>query len=281
MLVAERRSRIVAAVRRRGAATIADLAAELDVSAMTIRRDLDVLAADGAIEKVRGGATAHGVGADASRGFEDRTHRMLAEKRAIAARAAELVEPGMAVGLSGGTTTWVLAQELRRVPDLTIVTNSLPVADLFRRPDRADEPYTQTVVLTGGVRTPSDALVGPVAVRSLEHLHCDVVFLTVYGVDLQAGLTTTNLLEAETDRALAAAGREAVVLADHAKWGVVGLTTIMDLNEIDRLVTDDGLPDEARGVIAEQVGELWVVPVPTSGADAATDVRAVTDELIG
>lgn len=261
MLVAERRARIMDAVRRQGAATIVDLAAELEVSPMTVRRDIDTLAAEGRLAKVRGGATANRLPDSGDRSFESRTGRMLDEKRAIARRAASLVEPGMAVGLSGGTTTWVLARELRAVPDLTVVTNSLPVADLFARPDRADEPYTQTVVLTGGVRTPSDALVGPVAVRSLEHLHCDLVFLGVYGVDLQAGLTTTNLLEAETDRALAAAGREAIVLADHGKWGVVGLTTIMDLSEVDRLITDDGLDDDAQQALAEQVGELWVVPV--------------------
>jgi DeoR/GlpR family transcriptional regulator of sugar metabolism len=228
---------------------------------MTIRRDIESLAAEGLLEKVRGGATTQRPPQSTERGFDARAHRMAAEKRAIVRRAAALVEPGMAVGVSGGTTTWMLAQELRSVPDLTVVTNSMPVAELFARPDRADEPYTQTVVLTGGVRTPSDALVGPVAVRALEHLHCDLVFLGVHGVDLQAGLTTTNLLEAETNRALVAAGREVIVLADHAKWGVVGLTTVIDLQEVDRLITDDGLAAEAQATLREQVGELWVVPV--------------------
>jgi len=266
VLVAERRSRIVAEVRRRGAVGIAELAEALGVSAMTVRRDIELLAADGVLDKVRGGATAPGAGAPGSapsgeRGFADRAATLLDQKQAIARRAVTLVEPGMSVGLSGGTTAWVLARALREVPEITVVTNSLPVADVFRRPERADEPYTQTVVLTGGVRTPSDALVGPVAVRSLEHLHLDVAFLGVHGVDLQAGLTTPNLLEAETDRALIAAGREAVVLADHTKWGVVGLTTIVDLHEVDRLVTDDGLAPEACEVLGQQVGELWVAPV--------------------
>ena len=261
MLVAERRARIMSEVRRRGAATIIDRAGELGVSAMTIRRDIESLAAEGLLEKVRGGATTQRPPQSTERCFDARAHRMAAEKRAIVRRAAALVEPGMAVGVSGGTTTWMLAQELRSVPDLTVVTNSMPVAELFARPDRADEPYTQTVVLTGGVRTPSDALVGPVAVRALEHLHCDLVFLGVHGVDLQAGLTTTNLLEAETNRALVAAGREVIVLADHAKWGVVGLTTVIDLQEVDRLITDDGLAAEAQATLREQVGELWVVPV--------------------
>ncbi|MFE7405168.1 DeoR/GlpR family DNA-binding transcription regulator [Isoptericola sp. NPDC057559] len=261
MLVAERRSRIVAEVRRRGAASVTELAEELGVSAMTVRRDIEALADAGELDRVRGGATTRGdAGGAQERGFASRVQQQVAAKQAIARRAAQLVEPGMAVGLSGGTTTWVLAQELRAVPDLTVVTNSLPVAEAFRRPDRADEPYTQSVVLTGGVRTPSDALVGPVAVRSLEHLHLDVAFLGVHGLDLHAGLTTPNLLEAETDRALLAAGQDAVVLADHTKWGVVGLTTIVDLHEVERLVTDDGLDADARELLEAHVGELWVVP---------------------
>lgn len=253
----------MAEVRRRGAASVTELAEELGVSAMTVRRDIEVLADAGDLDRVRGGATTRVEATEAGheRAFAARAQHLVAEKRAIARRAAQLVEPGMAVGLSGGTTAWVLAQELRAVPDLTVVTNSLPVAEVLRRPERADEPYTQSVVLTGGVRTPSDALVGPVAVRSLEHLHLDVAFLGVHGVDLHAGLTTPNLLEAETDRALLAAGQDAVVLADHTKWGVVGLTTIVDLHEVERLVTDDGLDDDARELVEAHVGELWVVPV--------------------
>lgn len=261
MLVTERRSRIMSEVRRRGAASVSDLAVSLGVSEMTIRRDLDSLDADGLLDKVRGGAMTPHTAERPDFDFTTQSTRFLAEKRSIAARAAELVEPGMAIGLGGGTTTWALAQELRRIPELTIVTNSIPVADVFARPDRSDEPYLQTVVITGGVRTPSDALVGPVAVRALESLHCDLVFLGVRGIDVQAGLTTSNLLEAETNRALVAAGREAVVLADHSKWGAVGLTTVVELHEVDRLIIDDGLAVDAQDTLREHVGELWIVPV--------------------
>lgn len=258
MLAAERRSRLLTEVRRQGAAAVPDLATALGVSEMTIRRDLDVLAADGHLDKVRGGARVNRGDASPARDLSAQARRNGDGKRAIARRAAALVEPGMSVGLGGGSTTWALARELRGVDDLTIVTNSLPVADVFARPDRADEPYTQTVVLTGGVRTPADALVGPVAVASLEHLHCDIVFLGVRGIDLTAGLTTSNLLEAETNRALVAAGARAVVLADHTKWGAVGLTTIVDLNEIDLVVTDAGLAADAAESLRQHVAELWV-----------------------
>src|SRR5699024_11384222 len=83
----------------------------------------------------------------------------------------------MSIGLSGGSTTWTLARELRQVPDLTIVTNSLRIGDEFAGGDAQ-----HTVILTGGIRTPSDALVGPVAVQALQSLHCDVLFMGVFGM---------------------------------------------------------------------------------------------------
>jgi DeoR/GlpR family transcriptional regulator of sugar metabolism len=115
----------------------------------------------------------------------------------------------------------------------------------------------QTVVLTGGIRTPSDALVGPVAVEALRTLHLDVVFLGVHGMD-ERGFTTPNLMESETDRALVEAGRQLVVVADHSKWGVVGLSTIVPLSDADVLITDDGLQPQAREVLGGQVGELVI-----------------------
>lgn len=252
MLVTERRERILAMARERGAASVPELAAALQVSEMTVRRDIDQLADDGLVERVRGGLRLRSGARQAA------VPSVSAERKAIAVAAAASVEPGMAVGISGGATGVALARELLRVDDLTVVTNSLTVADLFSPPDRADAPYTQTVVLTGGVRTPSESLVGPVAVRALEQLHCDLVFLDVHGLDVSAGITTMNLLEAETSRAFMAAAREVVVLADHSRWGVVGLTTIADLADIDRLISDDGLDAEARTQLSAHVGTLQI-----------------------
>lgn len=254
MLVSERRERILALVRERRSVPLPELAATLGVSEMTVRRDIDLLAEDGEVQKVRGG-----VRASASSGLRVESTTTTTERRVIAQAAADLVEPGMAVGISGGAAGLALAHELARVPELTIVTNSLPVSDLFSPPGRSDAPYTQTVVLTGGVRTPSQSLVGPVAVRALEHLHCDLVFLDAHGLDVQAGLTTMNLLEAETYRAFMAAAREVVVLADHTRWEVVGLTTIADLSDIDRLITDDALDADAIEQLAAHVGRVDVV----------------------
>ena len=259
MLARQRQEVIVDEVRRSGAVQVSDLVVRLGVSDMTIRRDLDALARRGLVEKVYGGATSTVGRSTDEPGFEAKSVRQLAEKEAIAAEAADLVRPGTAIGLSAGTTTWTLARHLDDVADLTVVTNSVRVADVLDQRGRTD----RSVVLTGGVRTPSDALVGPVAVQALRSLHLDVVFLGAHGMAAHAGLTTPNLNESETDRALAEAANRLVVLADHAKWATVGLSTIVGLDEVDVLISDDGLPDDAREVLAANAGELVVADVET------------------
>jgi DeoR/GlpR family transcriptional regulator of sugar metabolism len=257
MLAGQRQQLIVDEIRRRGAVRVSELTELFDVSDMTIRRDLDALAASGLLQKVHGGATARGGPSSYEPGFEAKSHRQLAEKEAIAQAARALVEPGQAIGLTAGTTTWRLAHYIADVPDLTVVTNSLQVANVLHRERRPD----LTVVLTGGVRTPSDALVGPVAVSTLRSLHVDVVFAGVHGMSEDAGFTTPNLLEAETNEALIAAAGRVVVVADHTKWGVRGLSRVARLDQADVLVSDGGLGREARAVLGEHVGELIVAPV--------------------
>jgi len=262
VLARQRQELILDEVRRTGAVQVHALVTRLGVSDMTVRRDLDVLAKRGLLEKVHGGATSVVGRSTDEPGFEAKSVRALPEKEAVSARAAGLIRPGTAIGISAGTTTWTFARFLADVPDLTVVTNSIPVADVLRHDGRPD----RTVVLTGGVRTPSDALVGPVAVQALRSLHLDMVFLGVHGMSDRAGFTTPNLEECETNRALVEAGGRLVVLADHTKWGLVGISTIADLAEADVLVTDDGIPQEAREVLSDQVGELIIASVPSPAA---------------
>ncbi|WP_236796559.1 DeoR/GlpR family DNA-binding transcription regulator [Amycolatopsis sp. GM8] len=257
MLARQRQAVILAEARRTGAVRVSELVARLGVSDMTIRRDLDVLAGQGLVEKVYGGATANLGKSTDEPGFEAKSEQQQAQKEAIATLAAGLVRPGTAIGISAGTTTWSFARALDAVPELTIVTNSIRVADVLRDSAQAE----RTVVLTGGVRTPSDALVGGVAVASLRRLHLDQVFLGVHGMSAEAGFTTPNLEESETNRALVEAGRDLVVLADHTKWGIVGISTFADLEEADIVVTDDGLPTAARETLDEHAGELKIAEV--------------------
>ncbi|WP_433500283.1 DeoR/GlpR family DNA-binding transcription regulator [Sphaerimonospora sp. CA-214678] len=266
MLAQQRRQAILDRVRRTGGVRVAELVRDLGVSDMTIRRDLEVLADRGLIEKVHGGATAAGTGSTEEPGFAAKSARQRAEKEAIARRAARLVQPGGAVALSAGTTTWALAHHLAEVPELTVITNSVQVADVFHRAGRTD----QTIVLVGGVRTPSDALVGPVAVAAIRSLNVDTLMLGVHGMSSRAGFTTPNLLEAETNRELVAAARQLVILADHTKWGTVGISTIARLDQAHVVVSDSGLPDEARAELSEHVGRLIIAdPVGEAGPRAA------------
>jgi DeoR/GlpR family transcriptional regulator of sugar metabolism len=255
MLAQQRQTAILELIRRHGGVRVSQLVRQFGVSDMTIRRDLEVLAERGLVDKVHGGATIAGPGSTEEPGFDAKSVRQQAEKRSIAARAAMLVEPGTAVALSAGTTTAALAALLVDVPGLTVVTNSIPVANTFYRTGRTD----QTVVLTGGVRTPSDALAGPVAEAAIGSLNVDVLFLGVHGMSPRTGFTTPNLMEAGTNRVLVHAARRLVVLADHTKWETIGIATIAPLDSAHLLISDSRLPEEALTLLGERVGELVLV----------------------
>ncbi|MCG7286580.1 DeoR/GlpR family DNA-binding transcription regulator [Cellulomonas sp. ACRRI] len=256
MLASQRQDRILAEVRAHGAVRVADLVEQLDVSEMTVRRDITELDRAGLVRRVHGGAVAADGGAGRPTdepGFAEKSTWATAEKRDIAALAAGTLEPGQAVALSAGSTVHLLAQRIAADPalrPLTVVTNSLPVARTLHDAAAAPGGAGLDVILTGGSRTPSDALVGPVADTALATLRVDRLFLGVHGLD-ESGLMTPNLAEAATDRALLRCAAAVTVLADHTKWGVVGLARIASLEEVDVVVTDAGLPEPARAVLAD------------------------------
>jgi DeoR/GlpR family transcriptional regulator of sugar metabolism len=259
VLARQRQNMILGRVREEGAVRVADLVRDLGVSDMTIRRDLEILRERGLIEKVHGGAAAIEGSSLFEPGFKVKSTLMQHEKDAIAGYAASLVTPGTAIAISAGTTTYALASKLVDCPGITVLTNSVPVADVLYRDGRPD----QTVILSGGVRTLSDALVGPFAVDVIRSLHVDTVYLGSHGLDAKTGLTTPNILEAETNRALIEAGRRLVVLADHTKWGTIGISAVSRLQDADMVITDTGLDSEARMLISAAVRTLVLVDAVT------------------
>ena len=264
-LARQRQTLILERVREEGAVRVADLVRALGVSDMTIRRDLELLHDRGLLEKVHGGAAAIEGSALFEPGFTVKSTLMQSEKTLIAGSAAVLVTPGTAIAISAGTTTFALARRLTDIPGLTVLTNSVPVADVLYKDGRPD----QTVILSGGVRTPSDALVGPFAVKVIRSLHVDTVFMGSHGMDTRAGFTTPNILEAETNRALIEAGRRLIVLADHTKWGTIGISSVARLEDADTIITDNGLDPAARSQLASAVRRLMLVDVATG------DVRTI------
>ena len=255
MLASQRHSSIVDLLREKGSVRVSELARTLDVSEMTIRRDLDTLSNRQLLEKVHGGATRTGERSTHEPGFELKQWRQLGSKDAIAGKAAERVLPGSAIGLTAGTTTWTLAKRLVAMPRLTVVTNSPSVAQVFYSALGND----LTVVLTGGIRTPSDALVGPLATSALAKLHLDQLFLGVHGMDAEHGYSTPNMAEAELNRAFVDSSREIIVLADHSKWNVPGMAQISRLSRADSVISDRRLPAEAAVAFAEADVQLELV----------------------
>ncbi|EPZ48242.1 MULTISPECIES: DeoR/GlpR family DNA-binding transcription regulator [Alicyclobacillus] len=243
MYPAQRRDALVRLLSTEGFVSIHDLATRFDVSEITIRRDLKVLQQQGLVEKVVGGGQLTKSANEPT--FMHKRVLQQAEKERIATTALTLIESGMTIGLSAGTTTWTLANRLRYgirgIEHLTFVTNSTNVAIALKSNGWDD------IHLTGGhFRTPSDALVGPLAEESARRLHTDLLFLGVHGVDLAAGVSTPNLQEASIDRVLMERTETVVLVFDHTKWGIRALAHLATLDEVDVVVTDEG--DNAREI---------------------------------
>jgi DeoR/GlpR family transcriptional regulator of sugar metabolism len=256
LLAAQRHRLILQEISRRTAVRISEIAEILMVSEMTVRRDIEVLAERGLLEKVHGGATAIFNKRNANEPpFQSNTLREQLSKEAIAARAAMVITPGASIGLMGGSTVFALAKLALTIPGLTIVTNSLPVSDLFNR----EGQQSQTVILAGGIRTPTDSFVGDIAVSAFQALNLEIVFMGAHGMDPKGGFTTPNLHESETNRAVIAKARKLVVVADQTKWGEVGFSTFAGLDEADLLVTNSGMSRSALSELRSSVKELAVV----------------------
>lgn len=239
MLHEQRRQFILEELERTGSVSVTELSERFGISDMTVRRDLETLETRQLLQKVHGGAVPTRQSASEPH-FEQKRKLNQPEKQAIAREALGLIKDGDAVAFSAGTTTWHVATVLRPVNrNLTFITNSTNIALTLQEND------FEQIVLSGGIfRTPSDALVGPFADRTLSTLNADILFLGVHGVHPEAGLTTPNIAEAETDARLVEAAGRVVVVADHTKLGVVALARIVPLSRVDVLITDEKAPKE-------------------------------------
>ncbi len=240
-MVDQRRTRVLGIVRRKGFASLPELAEELGVSESTVRRDLAHLEQEGAARRTHGGAVYTGASpAPADRGAPSR----LEQKRAIAALAATLLEDRETVLLDGGSTTYELGGLLLG-RTLQVVTNSLPMASLLASGGGID-----LVVLGGYVHASSGALHGEFANQMLRGMHVRRAVLGAGGINAQ-GLHNDNQLIVGTQRAMMRAADEVIVVADSSKFGHASLAQLCPLNEINLLVTDDGLSDSWRTTLAD------------------------------
>lgn len=255
MLPDERRQRMLDVLRQRRSASIAELAEALDMSASTINRDLSVLAAEGWLRRVRGGASiTTGLSADPPAKLE--RLRNVREKEAIGAAAAALVQPGQVVFLEASTTVRHVARNLRHVRPLTAVTN-----DIFIAADLAEMPEIETIVTGGLLRRATRALVGPLIEQVLDTIHVDIVFTGVSGLHIQHGLSTGNMLEAQTKQRLLKAGDQIVGVTDHTKFNRIAFSRLGPITELDMLVTDESAPADDIERIREMGVTVVIAPV--------------------
>ena len=249
----ERRGRLLDLIRVRGFAALEELVRELGVSESTIRRDLDALEEQGAAKRTHGGVLYAG-GMPRLAEFDERQPSHWAAKRAIAVKAAEVITDGETVLLDGGTTTYEVARLLVG-RSLQVVTNSLPVANLF-----ASESRTDLVLLGGYVSPRTGVCLGPYANELLARLHVTTTILSAAGI-ADEGLFNAHLLLAETEQAMLRAAGRVVVVADSSKFGQKSLTLVSPLEAIDLVVSDNGLPDDWRQKIAAAGSQLIVAQV--------------------
>ena len=252
LLATARHQHILELLRSQGQVRVTSLAQALGVSEMTVRRDLNLLASTGSVVKVHGGATLDASPTSSEPGFVKKLSLESAEKQEIALAAVSMIKPGMSIALNSGTTTFALAAQCSRINDLTVVTNSPRIAEVFY----AEDNHSQNIILTGGIRTVSDALVGPLALSALDQLHVDILFLGVHGMTAEDGFTTPNMLEAQTNQAFIRAAARRMVVADHTKWGVTGLCQIAGLTEVDGLITGTNIDAEAAEILCQSIDTL-------------------------
>ncbi|NLG69036.1 MAG: DeoR/GlpR transcriptional regulator [Firmicutes bacterium] len=234
VLSAERHRRILEQLRQSGQASATQLARQLGVSLMTIRRDLNALSERGLVVRLHGGALLPDRSVldepiRAKRGLNREA------KLRIGRAAAALVEPGQTVILDAGTTTGSVARELlrRRLRDLTIVTSDLDIARSM-----AEEPRYRVFCVGGLVQPKVLALMGDHAVRFLEGIHAHHAFIGTDAFDIEAGVTTRTVEKVRLKQAMVGAAREATLVADSSKYGRVLLATVLPLSRFRRLITD-------------------------------------------
>ncbi len=239
MYAEERRAAIVSRARANGRVEVAELADIFCVTPETVRRDLTSLERSGLIKRVHGGAiVVEAGGFEPALAIRETVHT--SEKMAIARRALDLVPEEGAIALDAGSSTYRLAEILPVDRDLTVVTNSLPIASML-----AGRGALQVHLVGGRVRGRTLATVDKAALDYLRGIYVDVAFLGMNGFSLRQGLTTPDIAEAAVKSAFIESARRVVLLADHSKFGSEHFAHVAHLADIDTIVSDSVLSDEA------------------------------------
>ncbi len=240
LLAEERRREILGVLGQNGRITVEEVAKRFGVSAVTARGDLDVLSESGALVRSHGGGI-RPLTASPEHPLRVREGMHHDEKMRIAEAAVQFIQPLQTVILCTGSTSAELAFQIRKRPpeNITVITYALNIATTL-----ADVPNLSLFMLGGFLRQPSTAFVGPHAEQMMRSLHADHCFLSTVGLNVDVGLTTLDVMEAQLNQRMAEAAAQVTVLADSSKFGHRSLSLICDFRSIHRVVTDKAAPAE-------------------------------------
>ena len=263
----ERHTQLIALLKAQGYCSVSEMSSLLNVTPMTIRRDLRILSEKHIVQVTHGGAHFCASKQDEP-DFSVRTHEHLAEKQAIGKRVAELfIQEGDVVGIDSGSTMIEVARNLPDVP-LTVVTASLPAANVVARNNRH-----QLVMLGGVLQHEASCFYSPQAVGALHTLHINKLFLATAGLLIPDGLSCSNLSDAEVKQALINSSRQVILCADSSKIGKAFLAHFASLDAIDALVTDSGIMTADREVLERHNVRVIIVPASTTSSPGLSLIK--------
>ncbi len=252
MLVAQRYDKIVKLVNEHGSMRVTELSERCQVTEETIRRDLDRLERQGLLRRSHGGAVSV-QGEQPETPFSEREIMHAEEKRRIAEQAVKLIEPHDRILLDASTTAWYMAASLPDIP-LTVLTNSIRVATQLSNREKIE------VISTGGqLVSRSLSFVGPLAERSLETYYVNKLFLSCQGVHLERGVSESSELQGRVKQKMVGMADQIILLADASKFGVQAFAHVMNLSEVDQLITDSRIASEMVAQLKEHSIDVTIV----------------------
>lgn len=251
----ERHKTILDILHRQGSVSVSDLSKRLDVSEVTIRKDLTALERQNKLYRTHGKAIPLSpyIG---DRHINVKEKQFVAEKCAIGRKAVSMISPKDSILIASGTTILFAAKELMQYKDITVITASVSASEILSQNKSID-----VVQLGGIVRDSSVSTVGSFAEKMLSYFNCNLLFMGADGVDIDFGVTTTNMMEANLNRMMMDSAQKTVLLADSSKFGKRGFSKICSVEKIDVLITDKNISTLYRDALEEMGIEVIVVDV--------------------
>jgi len=255
MTLSERHEKILKELEESGKVSVQQLSEELSVSEVTIRKDLRMLEDKNLLFRTHGGATRFNP-YTSDRHVKEKAKIQANEKEAIAKEAVKVIGDNDSIILASGTTILALAREINPTSRLNVITSALNVSL-----ELASREHVEITQLGGQLRPSSSSVVGKYSEHFLENITCGILYLGVDGIDLEFGLTTTNLMEASLNQHCIEVAQYTVVLADSSKFGKRGFSRICTLDEVQHIITDSGVEPETVRMLEENGVQVTVCEV--------------------